>query len=227
MPEPTSNNLSFYVRYQFWILLILAGLLRSFPIISIPFNWLESYFHEISHGLAALLSGGKIIRIQLFLDGAGLCTSQGGNRFITSFMGYTGAAVWGAIIYQLARQHLMFARGVCVTILLLLLTSCILWTQDLLTLFILIILILIFSLKLKLADNGVLQKIIQLVGLTVLLNALMSPFYLIDGRALGDGAALSELTLIPEIIWVAIWFSIGFGLLILLAKTNNRRRMNP
>ncbi|WP_286261695.1 M50 family metallopeptidase [Thalassotalea atypica] len=224
MTESTSNNSSFFSRYQFWILLVLAGTLRSFPIVSVPFNWLESYFHEISHGLAALLSGGKIIRIQLFLDGAGLCTSQGGSRLFTSFMGYAGAAVWGAIIYQLARQHLLFARGVCITILLLLIASCIFWTQDLLTLFILTILILVFSLKLKLADNDALQKVIQLVGLTVLLNALMSPFYLIDGRALGDGATLSELTLVPEIIWVVIWFAIGSALLVWLAKSTSKMR---
>ena len=57
------------------------------PIISIPFKWLDSYFHEISHGIAALVTGGEIIRIQLFTNGAGLCTTRGGSAFFISFFG--------------------------------------------------------------------------------------------------------------------------------------------
>mgnify|MGYP000105363428 FL=1 len=59
----------------------------------------------------------------------------------------------------------------------------------------------------------------QLFGLLILLNSLSSPSYLLDGRHLGDGAALASMTFIPEIVWVLIWFSIALLGLYSLYKT--------
>ena len=48
----------------------------------------------------------------------------------------------------------------------------------------------------------------------MLLNAIRAPLYLIDGQHVGDGAQLADLFLIvPEIIWVALWFAFGLALL--------------
>jgi len=55
--------------------------------------------------------------------------------------------------------------------------------------------------------------------LLILLNSLSSPSYLLDGRHLGDGAALASMTFIPEIIWIAIWFLIALFALYSLYKT--------
>ena len=224
MPLIPDKSPSFFTRYQFWFLLVLACFCRNLPIVSIPFNWLESYFHEISHGIAAILTGGEILRIQLFLNGAGLCTSQGGVRFVTSFMGYAGASLWGALIYALASMNQKLTRVISSVIIGLLLLSCVLWTKDLLTLIILITLVLLFSFKLTLSDNRFAQKALQLIGLTVLLNAFMSPFYLLDGRALGDGASLAELTFIPEIVWVLIWSAFSGVLLFKLASLHKSKK---
>jgi peptidase M50B-like protein len=218
MSDITSITPSFFTKYQFWILLLIALICRNIPLISLPFNWLESYFHEISHGIAAVLSGGKIIQIELFLDGAGLCTTQGGIRFFTSFMGYTGAALWGAAVYRLASVHYKTAKVLCGFIILLLVVSCLLWVRDLLTFFIISVLIMLFLLKFKLDGNLVFQRILQLIGLTVLLNAVMSPLYLLDGKTQGDGATLANVTYIPELVWVVIWMIIGVLLLIYSAK---------
>ena len=59
MPFFSSNKTvnevsSFWHKYHFFILLIAAIIIKQLPLISIPFNWLESYFHEISHGIAAI-----------------------------------------------------------------------------------------------------------------------------------------------------------------------------
>jgi len=59
---------------------------------------------------------------------------------------------------------------------------------------------------------------LKLTGILVLVNSLYSPWYLIDGRSLGDGAALAELTMIPEFIWVLIWSLLGLLSLVILAK---------
>ncbi len=216
--SPLKSPPSFFKKYQFWLFLLLAVVLRQLPFISIPFNWLESYFHEISHGIAALVSGGEILRIQLFTNGAGLCTTRGGSAFLVSFFGYAGAVIWGTLIYLSASYHQRLAQVFTAFIIILLGLTLILWARDFLTLFICIILILLFLFSLKMHNIKQVQWFLQLTGMTVLLNSLHSPLYLLDGRSLGDGATLANLTLIPEIIWVLIWSVMGLVALFLLAR---------
>jgi len=221
---PSVNSLklktttSFSQKYQFWLFLLATVILRQIPFISIPFNWLETYFHEISHGIAALLSGGSIIKIELFANGAGLCTTLGGSRFLVSFSGYAGAIIWGAIIYISAKSHQRVAQIFSLFIILLLSVTLILWARDLLTIFICLVLLVLILLSLKAKNLKTLQLLLQLFGMVVLLNGLYSPFYLLDGRSIGDGATLATLTLLPEFIWVIIWSTLGLSTLYFLAK---------
>ncbi len=209
---------SFWQKYQFYFLLIAAVFVRQLPLVSIPFNWLESYFHEISHGIAALITGGSIIKIQLFANGAGLCTTQGGSAFVISFLGYAGATFWGWAIYRVASAHKRAAQVFSVIMLLLLASSLVFWVRDLLTIIILLVLAIMFVLTVKMRQLNILQLLIQFLGLSILLNSLFSPTYLLDGRDLGDGAALAAITFVPEFIWVISWFALALAALYLLAK---------
>ena len=219
LPElQTPTKQGFVQRYQFWLFLLAAAIVRQLPLISIPFKWLESYFHEISHGIAALLSGGSIVQIQLFPNGAGLCTTLGGSAFLISFFGYAGAILWGGAIYCLAGKHPRLAQMFSGFILLLLTCSMIFWVRDFLTFFILTVLMVMLFLTVKLPKLTYLQGLMQLFGALVLLNSLFSPFYLIDGRNLGDGAALASLTHIPELLWVMLWSGLAVAMAILLGR---------
>lgn len=213
---------SFFKKYHFFILLLLAIVIKQLPLISIPFNWLESYFHEVSHGIAALLTGGNVLRIQLFANGAGLCTTQGGIDFVISFAGYAGATLWGWGIYRLSSIHQKAAQGFSLLVFFILVSSIIFWGRDLLTWLILGVLAALFLFTIKLKKIHYLQSLMQLFGLLILLNSLSSPAYLLDGRHLGDGAALASMTFIPEIIWVVIWFSIALLALFSLYKSSKR-----
>lgn len=211
-------NKGFWQTYQFYFLLLAAVFIRQIPLVSIPFNWLESYFHEISHGLAALITGGVIVKIELFTNGAGLCTTRGGSNLVISFFGYAGATLWGWGIYRVASANQKIAKLFLYFVLLVLVSSVVFWVRDLLTLFILAVLIAMFVLTLKLRELKYLQLALQFVGVIILLNSLFSPFYLVDGRSLGDGAALSSMTFIPELVWVAIWCSLALLACFSLAK---------
>jgi hypothetical protein len=210
--------LSFTQKYRFWLFLLLAAIVRQLPIVSIPFKWLESYFHEISHGMAALVSGGSIVQIQLFPNGAGLCTTQGGVAFLISFFGYAGAIIWGTLIYSLAGKHQRMAQLFSAFIILLLVSSMIFWVRDLLTFVIVTVLLVLFVLMHKFEQIKYLQNFMQLIGALVLLNSLFSPLYLVDGRNLGDGASLANLTAIPEIVWVFLWSSLAVCAAVLLGR---------
>jgi hypothetical protein len=216
--SPQIRQSSFNSKYQFWLLFVAAVIVLQIPLISIPFKWLESYFHEISHGLTAILTGGTIVQIQLFPNGAGLCTTRGGSSFLISLMGYGGAILWGGLLFSLASIHRNIARVFSIILLCLLSTSILLWVRDLLTLFIVLVLLALVAAQLKFSSHKTLQKMLQVTGLLVLINSLMSPLYLLDGQARGDGAALANITLIPEVVWVVLWLGAALFMTYRLSK---------
>jgi hypothetical protein len=216
----SDKTLSLFNKNHFLILLFVAVIIKQLPFLSIPFNWLESYFHEISHGIAAVVTGGSILRIQLFSNGAGLCTTHGGLGFIIGFAGYAGATFWGWAIYQFSSAHQRIAQGFSLFVLVLIISSIAFWGRDLLTWFILGVLATLFLLTIKLKKLRYLQLLMQLFGLLILLNSLSSPSYLLDGRSLGDGAALASMTFIPELVWILIWFSLAIIALYSLYKSS-------
>ncbi|TYK64435.1 M50 family metallopeptidase [Colwellia echini] len=214
---------SFWQKYQLYFLLLVAIVIRQIPIVSIPLNWLETYFHEISHGLAALITGGQIVRIELFPNGSGLCTTRGGLGFFITFFGYAGATVWGWMLFKLANSHQRTAQIISGLMIVLLLASIVLWARDLLTIIIISSLAVMFLFTIKVRSLSYLQLLLKFFGLSIILNSLVSPTYLFDGRALGDGSALASMTFLPEFIWVILWCVIALAALYSLIKSNKRR----
>ncbi|MFQ6371049.1 M50 family metallopeptidase [Shewanella sp. YIC-542] len=199
-------------RLQFWVELLLALVLSRLPYVSLPFQWLESYFHELSHAIATLLSGGVVSHIRLFPDGSGLCYSQGGWPVFIGISGYAGAALWGALLFWLStlgkgmrQSYLMLGSAVLLTLLL--------WGRDVLSVAIMLSLALLFLLPLKLTYNTLLRGSLRLVALIVMLNALASPAVLLGLGQGGDAALLARITYIPAIFWVMLWFAIGLAAL--------------
>src|ERR1044071_4227352 len=62
-----------------------------------PLQIFVVFLHEISHGLAAVLTGGSIERIVLSANEGGACYTRGGSRFLTASAGYLGSVLWGAL----------------------------------------------------------------------------------------------------------------------------------
>lgn len=206
-------------KYSIYVFLLAALALMHIPFVSVPFKWLESFFHEISHGLAAVLTGGSVVNIELYPNGAGLCKTIGGSRFIVSFMGYAGAILFGVLLSIVSHMGVKAAKIVRILLISIVLGSMIFWVRDLLTLLILISIVALLVLSFKLQGSWLDHGVIKLIGLTVLLNSMLSPLYLLDNRSVGDGAALADLTLLPEIMWIASWFLISLLGLYFVVKT--------
>ncbi|NOX92504.1 MAG: M50 family metallopeptidase [Gammaproteobacteria bacterium] len=201
-------------RQQLILFIAAAFVIDYLPFVNLPFLWSETFFHEISHGLAALLTGGMIHNITLSFNGSGVCTTSGGMRFLISFSGYAGSALWGLLIYSVAgtlsQKNAKIMVGVMVAMLG---VTLLLWARDVSTIIILLILLLMYAVPLVKSLWFSVKFFIQLVGVFVMLDAIRSPLYLLDGRDLGDGASLAQLTGLPEFFWVALWFVIAVGCL--------------
>jgi hypothetical protein len=88
-----------------WLLVgmaVAAGVLGRVPVLHwavYPFQLFNTFVHELSHGLAAIVTGGSFRNFEVYSDGSGVAQSAGGVRWIISSAGYLGSAlVGGALI---------------------------------------------------------------------------------------------------------------------------------
>ena len=206
-------------RQRLLLFITAAFIVDYMPFINLPFLWSETFFHEISHGLAALLTGGSIDSITLNFNGSGLCTTRGGSAFMIVFSGYAGSALWGLLIYSVAATlSKPSAKLMVATMVSMLAMTLLLWARDVSTIIILLVLLSMYALPLYKSLWFSVTFFIQLVGIFVLLDAIRSPLYLLDGRDLGDGANLASHTGLPEVFWVVLWFVIAVSCLRVLWK---------
>lgn len=176
--------------------------------ISWPLKWAETFYHELSHGLICLLTGGRIRTITLNWDGSGCCTTYGGWRIPTLLAGYMGASLWGGLLYMVG--WLLGSQGGTWWLkaeLLILGTVTLFWVRDLRTLIIVAFIAGVYGASLVLPNTLWLPYILQFIGIYVMLNAIRAPLFLIDGEHVGDGAALADaFVIIPEGLWILFWF---------------------
>jgi len=85
---------------------LIIGLIAIFflwnHIILYPLKVLVVFFHESSHALTTVLTGGQVEDLVVNANQGGYVVSRGGSRFLTLSSGYLGSLVWGAIIYLVA-----------------------------------------------------------------------------------------------------------------------------
>ena len=195
------------LQYQFVAIMAACIVVSFIPVLNWPFTWIQTFFHEISHGLAAILTGGSVSHIEIHLRGSGLCYTSGGVRFVVASAGYLGASLFGVLlilsvaIFSHRQSSILAVALACLT-----LGSLLLWARDLITIIILLCITAVCLLPIK--NNWhpkAIHILLQFIGCYVLLDAIKSPLWLIDGRSLGDGATLAQLTFVPELIWVALW----------------------
>lgn len=69
-----------------------------------PLKVLVVFFHESSHAIATLLTGGEVAELMISRDQGGHVISRGGSRFLVLSAGYLGSLLWGAILYLVAAR---------------------------------------------------------------------------------------------------------------------------
>jgi hypothetical protein len=99
-------------------MLILIFVLWEYPVLY-PLKLLVVFFHESSHALAALFTGGSVDELVIDPQQGGHVLSRGGNRFVTLTAGYLGSLLWGMLIYLGAvktpfHKAIMFLLGLSV-----------------------------------------------------------------------------------------------------------------
>ena len=80
--------------------LLIVALWQS-PVL-LPLRILVVFFHELSHALATIATGGTVVAMSINAMEGGQVTSLGGNRFLALSAGYTGSLLIGVALVVLA-----------------------------------------------------------------------------------------------------------------------------
>jgi hypothetical protein len=87
------------------IALLASLLLWNLPfggVLLYPFKLLATWLHELSHGLAMLVTGTGVDSVDIYRDTSGLARSSGPQgpiaRPIIAAAGYMGTSLWGAVM---------------------------------------------------------------------------------------------------------------------------------
>lgn len=100
MPSPETKS---KVRFLAGFAVYFAALffLWDTPVLY-PLKVFVVMLHEISHGVVAVATGGRIEQIQLDRMQGGACYCPGGNAFLTLSAGYLGSLAWGLLLVAAA-----------------------------------------------------------------------------------------------------------------------------
>ena len=192
-------------------MLVIIGL---WPTIAIwPLKILVVFFHELSHGIAAIATGGRIVSIEVVAREGGLCITQGGNPFITLSAGYLGSLIWGGLILQGALRTKM-QQKIAIGIGILLGVVTLVYLRPVISFGFVFGLLAAAALVLCgwKASRFVNTVLLAVIGLTSILYAPLDIIVdtLWHQHLPSDARLLAQLTHIPTVIWGLMWTVLAF-----------------
>ena len=179
-----------------------------------PLKMLVVFFHELSHAIAVVLTGGRVESITLNALQGGVTRFTGGSLFVSASAGYVGSLLFGVLLFVIAvRTH--WDRLVVMALGIIMAGVAILVMRQMFALGFTIIFAggLILSAKfLPLIFNDL---VLRVVGLTSLMYA---PYTIISDTLRrsylrSDARIIAETYGGPTIMWGLIWLAISVAVL--------------
>jgi len=197
--------------FFFTIYFLLIWLLWETPIIY-PIKIFVVFLHEVSHGLMASATGGRIDQIILIPNQGGSCYCPGGNAFLTLSAGYLGSMAWGVLLVAASRYRRIDPRHLTILLSTIVIALTAAYLKNLFSIVfgILFGLSLLFvAMEFSRYQN---QKLQLILGLTSCLYAILDiKSDILDRPTLrSDATMLHDLTGIPPVFWGILWVTIAF-----------------
>ena len=209
-------------KQLFEIIILSTIALASFfvwdTIIIYPIKLIVVTLHEISHGIAALISGGEVISLDIGFNLGGKCTTQDGAQMLIASSGYLGSFIFGAIIFSSAyiKRYGNWLLGFLAAIVLIFVTNL---SQNMNFNLIVFLSVIIISLTKIFAPQIISNYLIKTIG-------LISCFYvaidiiedvLSQNQLVSDATILAGVSGISEVVWGIIWLAVTItGIVFLL-----------
>lgn len=213
-------------RAALFVAIIVASVLLWDSAVLLPFKLLAVMGHETGHALAALLVGGSVDQVSLGLDQGGQCLSRIPEGFFAKVIvfsaGYVGSSIisvlllvftfrvssnakrdWGRVLLGLAAVWLG-AMGIF-------------YGRDAFTLFFSLGMAALFAAGAKFLPKQL------IAGLNVFIASFTALYAVMDlkddlwnsaVRSQSDAQLLANVTIVPAIVWAALWTLLSIALLI-------------
>lgn len=180
-----------------------------------PFRLFVVFLHEVSHGIAAVLTGGSIVSIGLGFDEGGVCLTRGGWPFLILNAGYLGSLLWGALFLLLGGRRTR-ARSVIAVIGAFTLVVTLVYVRTLFGfLYGLVAALVLLAVAARLPPT-VSETLLAAIGATSVLYAVwdVATDVLLRHWGQSDAAALARLTGVPAVAWGVAWMALSATVLV-------------
>jgi hypothetical protein len=180
-----------------------------------PFRLFVVFLHEISHGLAAVATGGSIVSIGLSVDEGGVCLTRGGWPFLILNAGYLGSLLWGALFLVLGGRRTRARSVVGVVGAFTLAVTLVYVRTGFGILYGLAAGLVLMAVAVRLRP-AVSEVLLAAIGATSVLYAVwdVASDVLFRHSGQSDAAALARLTLVPAVAWGLLWVVVSVLVLV-------------
>ena len=208
------------------LITIFIIVLMNIPVVQFafyPFTIFSTWIHEVCHGVAAVMAGGRIAKLEIFADTSGLAyTSVPPDRrgFVVS-AGYQGTAVTGCLLL-LFRRTKRGPRTGTMALAFLMLLSVMLWIRNAFGM----VFISVFGLILVIAawrlPSTWMRNLYLFLAITTTMNAITSINNLfgssheVNGqKSSTDAHTMADIKGGTSSLWAMIWLLLGILLMLL------------
>lgn len=204
-----------YLKSHWQLLAITAVVfaLWQTPVV-VPLKILVVFLHELSHAVAAWLTGGSVEQISLSLTQGGFAVTRGGSRFAILSAGYLGSLVMGAALLMLALRSTAdrLVTGALGGVMLLV---TVLYVRDLFALLFCGAAGLILLGMARFLGHGANDMVLRVIGLTSLIYV---PYDIFDDTIARSGLPSDARMLAEEfggatLIWGGLWLILSAGVI--------------
>lgn len=204
-----------YALIGFGIITIVLWNIPGGSLVLYPFSLLGTWFHEMAHGLAAIMMGGSFKQLVIFPDGSGyaqfaytsLFLGPIGKSFVAA-AGPIGPSIAGAVFIAASTSKKATERTLYIFSIALVLSSLI-WVRPLISwgfLIVLIFSIVAVLITLKASDNFK-TLTLQFLAVQAFISVYQSIGYLFSSGAYVDNSPnLSDTQMIAESLLLPYWF---------------------
>ncbi len=231
-PTPTAYSLDRGKLLLLFAFLVLGIVGWDWPVLW-PFKLLAVMGHETGHAVASLLAGGSVKVVSIAGNESGECLSTIPTSFVARTIvysaGYVGSAIISAVLllltFRFDLRRLMLG-GACVW----LAVMGVLYARDAFTLAFCFGMAIAFGLGARFLPEQVVGVVnLFIASFTALYAAMDLKDDLWNGavRSRSDAQLLADITLVPAVVWAALWTLMAAALLGLGVFVAMRRRQGP
>jgi hypothetical protein len=184
-----------------------------------PFRLFVVFLHEISHGIAAVATGGAIVSIAISPDEGGVCLTRGGWPFVVLNAGYLGSLLWGALFLLLGARR-RIAASVVATIGAFTLLATLLYVRSPFAFVYCLLMGLAFLVVATRLPGEVSAVVLAAIGAMSALYAVadMASDAIFRHVAASDASQLAHATGLPAVLWGVLWIAASFVTLVAVAR---------